>query len=309
MQTMAYLNGELIDSRDLTISPTDAGFVLGTTVTEQLRTFGGELFRLEDHLQRLEESLHVVGITTSQKPHELADAARDLVMANRPAIQPEDDLGLCIFATPGPYRTFEPQAKNGPNVGMHTYQLPFDLWSHQYTEGARLIVSQHRQTDPESWPLSLKCRSRLHYYLADQQVRASDAGARALLLNRHGQVSETSTANVVAYYESEGVVSPPRHQILPGISLQHLQEITDDVGIAFCERSLTPDELLAADEVLLTSTPFCILPVTQLNGAPIGTGKPGAVGTRLLAVWGNSVDIDIVAQAQRFSVRKEAPNR
>lgn len=303
MQTTAYRNGEWIDARDLLISPTDTGFVLGTTVTEQLRTFGEELFRLEDHLQRLDKSLQTLGIITDQTQVELATAAHKLVTANRVHIPSQDDLGLCIFATPGPYKTFDPHAPGHPSVGMHTYELPFRMWARQYRTGEHLIVSKHRQIDPKSWPLALKCRSRMHYYLADQEVRSRDPSARALLLNRNGQVSETSTANVLVYFEQEGFISPPRQDILPGISLQYVQEIANQIGIAFDERPLTPDEMLSANEVMLTSTPFCLLPVTQLEGSPIGTGKPGPLFYHLLEIWGNAVAVDIIAQAQQFSAR------
>ena len=129
------------------------------------------------------------------------------------------------------------------------------------------------------------------------------AGARALLLDHRGYVSETSTANAVAFFPNVGLVSPPIDQVLPGISLQVLTELAGRLGIAFTFRALTAEEFSHAAEAFLTSTPNCLLPVTQFNGRPIGAGQPGEVFQQLLRAWNEMVEIDIAGQAERFSAR------
>ena len=300
---IAYLNGKFLAAEDLAIPPTDAGFVLGVTVAEQLRTFGERLFRLPAHMKRLSRSLEVVQVDPGVSISDLTEAALYLAHENHQVLATGDDLGLAIFVTPGDYGTFSPFQPPRPRVGMHTYPIPFSLWADKYTNGQRMVVTETQQVPADCWPTELKCRSRMHYYLADRQAQAIDPQARALLLDRDGFVSEASTANVVAFFADEGLVSPPREKILPGISIAVLGELAESLRIPLVHRDLRPDELFGALELLLCSTTPCLLPVTSLNGRPVGRGTPGEVFLRLIKAWSDMVEVDIVAQAVRFAER------
>ncbi|MGC3965937.1 MAG: aminotransferase class IV [Pirellulales bacterium] len=299
----AFLNGRLIPADELVIPAYDAGFVLGTTVSEQLRTFRGKLFEVEAHWARLRRSLEIVDIEPPITLEELTTAAEELVAANHKLLDAADDLGLSLFITPGPYATLAPpHVHRRPTIGMSTYPLPFHLWAEKYERGERLATSTVRQVPQESWPSEMKCRSRMHYFLAEQEIRNSAPGARALLLDRDGYVNETSTANVVAVRGDE-FVSPPRGAILPGISLATVNEFSTSLGMLFFERLVATNDLTTADEVLLTSTPFCVLPVVKFDDHVIGDGRPGPVFRKLLQTWSDDVGVDIAEQAQRFAVR------
>ncbi len=302
-EPIAYLNGQLIPASQAVLPVYDAGFVLGATVTEQLRTFGGEIFRLPEHLARLQHSLKVSGIQPRESLAEIADISQRLIANNRTLIDQDDDLGLSIFITPGPYGPLSDGFSGGPTVGLHTYRLPFRLWADAYQRGVSLATTTVQQVPSACWPPELKCRSRMHYFLADQQAAALHSGSRALLLDEHGHVSEASTANVVIWIAREGLISPPRTQVLPGISLQVLIELAGRLGLPFQERQILPGEVEKADEVLLTSTPNCLLPVTQFNGRAIDSGKPGEIFQRLISAWNEMVGLDIPEQAKRFSAR------
>ncbi|MDZ7615717.1 MAG: aminotransferase class IV [Patescibacteria group bacterium] len=295
----AFLNGAFIPASAMMISPTDAGFVLGVTVAEQLRTFRGELFRLEDHLCRLYHSLEVVGTHVGTGQDDVAAAARKLVAHNHGLLGPEEELGLSIFVTPGCYATFAPNVQAAPTLGMHTYRLPFALWAERYRTGQALVTASVRQVPAACWPTDLKCRSRMHYYLADRDAAARQPGARALLLDLEGRVTEASTANVLVYRSGEGLISPPLNRILHGISLDVAFRLAGELGIRTVFRALWPGEVAEADEVLLSSTSPCLLPVTQLDGHPIGAGGPGKVFQSLIKAWGELVGVDIVGQAIR----------
>ena len=299
LDEQAFLNGTMIPASAMQIAPTDAGFVLGVTVAEQLRTFGGELFRLEDHLLRLSHSLSVVGVCPDMDVHRLAVTARELVAHNWALLGPNEELGLSMFVTPGAYATFAPHGPARPTVGMHTYRLPFALWAEKYRTGQPLVTASVRQVPADCWPADLKCRSRMHYYLADREATAREPGARALLLDLDGRVSEASTANVLVFRRDEGLLSPPLHRILHGISLDVAFRLASQLGIRTGFRDLTPAEVAGADEVLLSSTSPCLLPVTRLDGRPIGTGKPGEVFQSLIAAWSKLVGVDIMDQAVR----------
>ena len=342
---LAYLNGKLIPAAQAAVPVYDAGFVQGTTVAEQLRTFGGRLFRLEQHLHRLAASLEIVGVDPGISLTELAEAAHELVRQNQALLAAGDDLGLSMFVTPGPYPAMAASAEaagtRGPLVCMHTYPLPFHVWTEKYVRGQVLTVTDVDQVPPTCWPPALKCRSRMHYYLADRKAAQLQPGSRALLLDDTGAVLEASTASVFLYRRQEGFVSPPTEKILPGVSLMVIAELAEGFGVPFLHRDFTVAEMLSADEVMLCSTSPCVWPVVQLmtpnlpeaerlaeggsagaspsqraspspwahslQAQPVGGGQPGAMFRRLLAAWSELVGVDIQRQAEQFAQPFNAP--
>jgi branched-subunit amino acid aminotransferase/4-amino-4-deoxychorismate lyase len=302
-EPVAYLNGEFLPLSRAALPIDDAGFVVGATVTEQLRTFNGRLFRVERHLQRLEHSLAICDLAPPISIAQFGEIGAELVRRNHPLLESGDDLGLSIFVTPGPYAAIAAGRRAGPTVGLHTFPLAFGLWADAYSTGVSLVTTPIQQTPPACWPPELKCRSRMHYYLADRWAAKNAPGSRALLLDAAGHVVETSTANIILYRPDKGLVTPPRNKVLPGVSMEALFELAAREQITVVERELTPDDVAAAGEVFLTSTPNCMLPVCRFNSRPIGNGQPGLIFRRLLAAWSNTVGLDIAAQAARFASR------
>lgn len=295
--SQAYLNGEWVPERDLAIPIGDPGFTLGVTVTERLRTFDGRVWRQADHVERLRRSAEIVGIDTSVADE--LDGAISLY-AGRLAERREsgDDWAISAFATPG--------ADGAPTRCVHGMPLAFEGWAHQFTEGVRLWTSDVRQTPASCWPPELKCRSRMHYYLADQQARQRDPAARALLLDQDGFVGEASTANVVIYNDADGIVSPRMGKVLPGVSVAVLRELALARAVPFLERDISPEEFRSADEAWLASTSICLLPIVSCDGAPIGAGVPGPRYAEMLAAWNEAVGLDIAAQATRRAAERVA---
>jgi branched-chain amino acid aminotransferase len=302
-EPLAFLNGNWIPASQAVVPATDSGFVLGVAVAEQLRTFSGELFHLDDHLARLRQSLEIIGADPGMTNPDLAQVARELVARNHRLLSPGDDLGLSIFVTPGTYAAYALPGLMRPLVCMHTYPLPFYLWADKYTSGQELVVTKTLQVPGRCWPANLKCRSRMHYYLADREAAGRRPGARALLLDETGAVTETSTANVIIYNRGEGLVSPPDETILHGISLNVAFSLAAELGVPTMKRRLTADDVRTADEVLLSSTPLCLLPVTSVEGRAICDRRPGALYTKLMAAWDRMVGLDIAAQARQFAQR------
>jgi branched-subunit amino acid aminotransferase/4-amino-4-deoxychorismate lyase len=143
----------------------------------------------------------------------------------------------------------------------------------------------------------------MHYFLADKEATAKEPGARAMLLDAAGHVTETSTANILLYVSGVGLISPPRSSVLPGVSLEFVIELAGKLNLSIVDREIMPDDVAEADEVLLSSTPNCLLPVTRFDGRPIGSATPGLVYSRLLRAWGETVGLDIASQAARFAAR------
>jgi len=298
-EPIAYLNGTYVDPAELTIAVNDVGFVMGATVSERLRTFAGQLFRWEAHLDRLARSLEVVGLDFPGHQQELMKAATKVVQHNYSLLDPADDLGLSVLVTPG----VGSDGDRTPTICLYSYPLPFQDWLPWYHQGAQLMVSQVRQVPASCWPGELKCRSRMHYYLADREAAEKQPGSRALLLDQEGYVSEASTANLLIYRSQEGLVSPPPAKTLPGISLATVRELAEQLSIDWIERDLQVSDVEQADEVMLCSTSPCIWAVTEFNRQPIGDGKPGPTVERLLAAWSDMVGVSIQQQASQFANR------
>jgi branched-subunit amino acid aminotransferase/4-amino-4-deoxychorismate lyase len=301
-EPVAYLNGQFLPAHQAALPIDDAGFVLGATVTEQLRTFHGQLFRTARHLERLRHSLEICGIEPPIDIAEFGRVAAELAARNYPLLDPGDDLGLVMFVTPGAYPALAGR-ETPPTVGLHTFPLAFNRWARACRDGASLVTTSIQQVPSQCWPAELKCRSRMHYYLADKEANVKEPGARALLLDAAGNVIETSTANIVIYRPETGLISPPRMTVLPGVSLEVVFELATKVGVSCVEREFGISDVVAANEVLLSSTPNCLLPVTRFDGHAVGGGKPGPFFTQLLAAWSEMVGIDIAEQAERYASR------
>jgi len=145
----------------------------------------------------------------------------------------------------------------------------------------------------------------MHYYLADQEARLVDPEAAALLLDLAGNVTETSGANFLIV-ERGTIVSPTTVNTLPGISRAMVIELAGKLGIPFVERDLQVFNVMNADEAFTASTPYCLMPVTRINGVPIGDGRPGPMVRRLMAAWSEEVGLDIERQIQEGAQRRTA---
>ena len=297
-QPVAFFNGEFRPTSELALSVDDLGLLQGVAVSERLRTFRGNIFRLDDHLDRLAKSLDMIDVTLEYSSERIGQLAQELIDRNDSLLGAGDDLGLSLFVTPGILAAAQ------PTLGIHCYPLPFGQWAFYYTTGQALTETGVRQVPASCWPLALKCRSRMHYYLADKLADKTDPGSRAVLLDQEGFVSEASTANIVLYREDSGLVSPPLHRILPGVSLSVLAELANSLKIPWHYQDFRLDDLAAADEILLCSTSPCVWPVRRLNGQRAGRGASGPVFQRLLSAWSELVGLDIAAQAQQFADRR-----
>ena len=182
-----------------------------------------------------------------------------------------------------------------PTVCAHTFPLPFGLWAKKMREGAHVVTPSIRHVPPQCFDPKMKYRSRMHYFLADHEARLVDPEAVALLLDLDGNVTETSGANFLIL-ERGVIVSPTLRNILPGISRQTVIELAAKLGIPFVERDIQVHSVMNAGEAFLASTPFCLLPVTRINGVTIADGQPGPIFRRLLAAWSELVGLDIAGQ-------------
>ena len=147
-------------------------------------------------------------------------------------------------------------------------------------------------------------RSRMQYYLADQEAHLVDPDASALLLDLQGNVTETSGANFLIVQDGT-IISPPLRNILPGISRAVVIELAAKLDISFVERDIQVYNVINADEAFTATTPYCLMPVTRINGLAVGGGRPGPVYRRLMQAWSREVGLDIIKQMAVGAERRQ----
>ena len=298
---IAWQDGNFLPRHQLSISPSDAGFVLGATVTEQLRTIQGKIFCADAHADRLSNSLRDVGIAPYETIKAIFSAADHVATHNHEVLTKggkasDNDLGVIIFITPGLMASQNSGLPGKPSTTIHTFPLAFNLWADAYESGTSLRCVTVRQVPKDCWSMTAKVRSRLHYFLAEQEASAYEKGSRPLLAHADGRISETSTANIAALH-GRTIVTPPKEDALPGISMGYLKNLSEDAGFQWETNSLTRENLLSADEVFLTSTPWCLFAVTRIDGEIIGQKPPGPVFRKLLCAWSDNVGLNLSKQA------------
>jgi branched-subunit amino acid aminotransferase/4-amino-4-deoxychorismate lyase len=303
-EPLVYLNGQTVPASQAHLAIYDAGVFMGATVTEMTRTFHKRPWRLEDHLDRLFRSLRYTRMDVGLSKTQLAGISRELLEHNARLLDEDGELGLIHFVTAGEYPTYAGMAgrpaRTSPTICVHTFPLPFELWAKKMQAGAHLVTPSIRHVPPQCCDPKMKYRSRMHYYLADQEARLVDPEASALLLDLDGNVTETSGANFLIV-ERGRIASPTTANTLPGISRATVVELAAELAIPFVERDIQVFDVVNADEAFLASTPYCLMSVTRINGLPIGDGRPGPVVGRLLAAWGARVGLDIAEQITRPS--------
>jgi branched-subunit amino acid aminotransferase/4-amino-4-deoxychorismate lyase len=306
-EPLVFLNGRMVPASQAHLAIYDAGIVLGATVTEMTRTFHRRPWRLADHLDRLFRSLRYTRMDVGLTKDQLAGISNELVEHNARLLDDGGELGLIHFVTAGEYPTYAGSAgraaRTTPTVCAHTFPMPFELWAKKMRAGAHLVTPSVRHVPPQCCDPKMKYRSRMHYYLADHEARLVDPEASALLLDLAGNVTETSGANFLIV-ERGTIVSPTTANTLPGISRATVIELAAKLGIPFVERDIQVHSAMNADEAFTSSTPYCLMPVTKLNGVPIGDGKPGPMVRRLLAAWSEEVGLDIEKQIQEGAKRR-----
>ncbi|HVW01941.1 MAG TPA: aminotransferase class IV [Planctomycetaceae bacterium] len=298
VEPLAYLNGELVPFSAAKLPVSDMGLVHGASVTEMSRTFRRVPFRLDAHLDRLFRSLAVVGFKIGETRERLREISEQLIAHNAHLLPPGGDLGIVQFVTAGINPTYAgAAARRTPTVCVHTFPLPFELWRERLRTGQHLVTPALRHIPPECFDPHVKSRSRLFWIVADELARHVDPRAQALLLDVQGHLTETAAGNLFVVREGE-LRTPTCRNTLEGISRAVVLELAQKLNLRARECDLQLEDALSADEVFTTSTPYCLLPVTHLNGRPIGAGTPGPIVQQLLAAWSELVGCDIVKQMQ-----------
>ncbi len=296
---MAYriwLDGEYVDRDEARIPMTDRGFRLGDVVFDTERTFGGAVFRLRDHIERLYRSMKYVRIDPGMSMDEVERLTLSVVDRNEPArAAANDDYMITQIVTGGSGR----RGDSAPRVSIWIDPLGSPRWAPAYDGGAHAVIPKTRAYPSDSLDPKVKHYSRLNFVLAEMEAADVDPDALPVLLDADGKLSEGTGANF--FVAANGVLRTPRDDsTLQGVSRMTVMEIADTLGIPAIEDDLQPYDLYTADEAFFCSTPYCILPVGRIDNRRIGRETPGPLTTQLLAAWSERVGLDIVDQLRRL---------
>ena len=292
-ERVAYVNGEILPESQASVSIFDRGFLYGDTVFDTTRTFNGEIFRLEQHLDRFYESLRYMRIDSPVDKAEMKEITLKILDKNLEILPEGDDYWVSQRVSRG-VRGLPGGMK--PTIVIECFPLPLQERAEYYRDGIKMITSSIRRTAPES----LSPRAKMHNYInliqAELEVQSQDSRALALLLDVNGNLCEGHGANI--FLVNKGVIYTPREQfVLAGISRQVTIELADNLGYEIKETDLDVFDAYTADEIFVTSTSFCICPVSMINGLQVKSKTvPGDVTLELQTAYSKLVKMDFVKQ-------------
>ena len=297
-----YLNTKIIPESELRISPFDTGFKYGAVFYESIRTFKHKLYKLDEHLNRLERSLNYAGLSSLVSIEKMRDIIMQVVDANIDLHEKDNDMWINAEVTPGsgapnPLVKFE---NLEPTIIVYSTFLPYKEYAHCYLEGKRAIISNMRNVNSQSFDMRVKHRSRLHFYLAKLECARKDPEAFVILMDLAGYIAEGTGANIFLV-NGNVLYTPKANNILNGISRQTVFELAFEMNLKVIESDINIYDAYNADEAFFTTSSYCILPISQIDGRGIGRSVPGNITMKLLSAWSKKVGVDIIKQAQKYA--------
>jgi D-alanine transaminase len=265
-----FLNGEFLAAENAQVSVLDRGFLLGDGVYEVIPVYNALPFRLKEHLQRLQRSLNGVRMANPYSDDKWADIIAQLVKQNGDGNQA---VYLQVTRGVAPRDHVFPEGVEPTAFVMTNPIKPLPEWFKQ--DGIKAItVKDIRWAQCEIKAITLLPNSLL-------RQQAQDAGAQEALLIRDGYMTEGSASNSYAVINGVIFTAPKDEKVLPGITRDLVLELADAAGIPYREEAVTAEQLKSAEEIWISSSTRELLPVTMVDGQPVGSGKPGPLWQQL----------------------------
>lgn len=270
-----YLNGDYLPPEQAMVSVMDRGFLFGDGVYEVIPAYGGRAFRLEPHLKRLRNSLDGVRIRMP-----LSDAQWRTVLDELLRRNPGEDQSIYLQVTRGVMAKRDHSFDDSLIPSVFVMVSPI---SAPDPTVARDGVKAISLSDIRWQNCHIKAITLLPNVLLRQQ--AIDAGAVEAILIKDGYATEGAASNL--FIVKHGLLITPAKgpRLLPGITRDLILEQAAHHAIPYREADISTEDLINADEIWLTSSTKEILPVTTLDDAPVGNGKPGALYQRMSELY------------------------
>jgi len=284
----AYFNGDVMPLREAGEAMKAAGLESAGGFYDVERTFGGALYRLEDHLARLYRGLEFSGLDPGLTQDEMADLTVDLMEKNVPFLGPGQDFLVTQVVSVLPSAEAsaeddddsvvgdEPSSNGAVNIAIYCQFLDFSPFALSYGYGVRV-------TTPVTYavpPAAISKRQQSYPLMSDAE----------------GNITECQGGNFM-FVKDGRIKLPDRSNVLPGVSMKTVLEMAERIGVAVDEGDYTAGDIYSSDEAFVSSTRFCMVPVATINGLGIGAEMPGPVTRRLQDAWIEQVGVDFVKQA------------
>jgi branched-chain amino acid aminotransferase len=291
-ERVAYVNGQIVPESEAVISIKDRGFLQGDAVFDTTRTFGHRIFRLDEHLDRFFHSLKYMRLEPDLTKDDFKRLTMEVLEANLPLIDGDDDYWVTQRVTRGV--TVDGEEK--PSIIIECVPLPFKARAAYYRDGIPVVVPSVRRTPPEVQSPRAKVHNYVNLVQATMEVTSQNPKAWPILLDTNGNLSEGPGSNL--FIVKDGIVMTPKEQyILSGISRRVAIELAQELGIEVQEADIDLYDAYTADEAFVTSTSFCICPVSSFNGSSVADGSvPGPVTDRLTRAYSGMVGLDVSGQ-------------
>ncbi|MDZ7736556.1 MAG: D-amino acid aminotransferase [Gammaproteobacteria bacterium] len=261
-----YLNGDFMPLEEARISPLDRGFTFGDGVYEVIPVYNRRIFRLHEHLLRLERSLKLIHMHNPLTAPEWEAIFKRLISDNK-----GDDQSIYLQVTRG--------------VSARDHLFTTDLMPTVFVMTKPLLQADNRvgvgaivREDIRWQWCHIKAITLLPGVLLRYEAYMSDA--KEAILIRDGQVTEGAASNVFICHDNHILTPPKSERLLPGITRDLVIDLLREEGMDCDEVTVSEKDLYAADEIWITSSTQEIVPVTRLDGRPVGEGVPGPLWQR-----------------------------
>lgn len=268
-----YFNGKIVSSEECVVSPFDHGFLYGHGLFETMRSYKGRVFRLLDHMKRMEASAGYLGWPVLPEREVFFEAINSVLAANK-----LQDASVRLTVSRGIGAVRPDAASCGqPTLAVYASHLPKPL-----PAAGWILTTVSLRRNLSSPLVKIKSANYLDNMLA--RAEAKKRGAHeAIMLNTNGHVAEGSMSNIFIVSNGRLITPDDESGILPGITRNAVIQLAQAAGITVEVRKVNPEELAEADEIFLTSSVMEVIPVTVLDGRPVGHEPVPGETTLMLA--------------------------
>lgn len=271
------INGELFNEDNAKISVFDRGFLYGDSVYEATRTFKRSPFRIQHHLDRLFLSAQKIELVPTYSKEDILALIDQTIKAS-----PHDDIFLRIILSRGTNEDLglDPQLSLKNNLIIITKAIAPnpDWW---LTKGLSMIFHQKKSLERGPLPKTGNYQENILAYKDAIAKGAFDA----IMVNTDGYVTEATTSNIWMIKDNIIYTPPLKDGVLEGLTRKTLLQLAKRQNLALEEKSLTPKDFLEASECFISSTTRNLVPVTSIEGHPVGNGLPGKKTLELLKIY------------------------
>jgi len=281
-----YMNNNLVDASEATVSVFDHGLLYGDGIFEGIRLYDSCVFKLDEHLERLEYSAKAIMLEMPWSRQQIADAVCETCRAND-----LKDGYIRLVVTRG-VGSLGLSIKNCDQPQLIIIADKIQLYPQEfYDNGLKIITVPTRRSNPAALPPAVKSLNYLNNILA--KIEAQHLGYHeAIMLNDQGYIAECTGDNVFIVHKGELITPAASSGALKGITRDTALAIAEELGIPWREANMTRYDVWVAEEVFLTGTAAEIVPIVEIDARVIGDGKPGPITAKFLESFHRRVSVE-----------------